>query len=704
MLPTPSLIDRIKNNKLFRTSASRNILLLVLLWVLAGLLVNPIGEFPLNDAWAYAQPVKTLCEEGLLRMSGWTAMPLIAHIGWGWLATSIFWFSFTVLRLSVALLGLGGMLIAWQTLRELTGDEEKAMLGALAIGFNGIYFNLSYTFMTDVPFFFYAMLSMYCYMRSLRDKNLRWLVFATLSAAAATLIRQVGLLLPLPFMLACVIHERFAIKAWLRGAGSMIFVYGALIAYERWMEATVGLPDLYRTNETAMWRQISAGLIPLIKDTKDNLIACMVMLGLFMFPVLLLEMPRRSRRDRIITWFLTAGGLALGVWLACEGRKMPLLSKGIFVDFALGPPTLCDVFCLERDNLYKAPPVLLWLITFLGSIGAFWLLRYLVACAWNGFRWLFRGRGEGFCAAIQVLGMGSALIILLPLGISQCPFDRYLLACVPGLLLGIAAAARPGLPLLRWQRWVAVIFIMGSAIFAVVGTHDYLAWNRARWRALDYLCKENNIPPTNIDGGFEFNGWFLFNPAYKQQEQKSWWWVHDDEFIVAFGLVEHHRVNKSFPYIRWCPPMRDFIAVIEYRDLQADNIQLASTARDGGRNVKTPDGNILRHWNGRGQPVNIARDGYVFLEPGSYRARFTFAAGKPLNKRGANNGSLHVLDFNSGKMLVESEILNTGNGPRQFINQELPFWISTNLRVGVHIMGGNIPLWLDSVQFIKADK
>lgn len=694
------MIDRFKNLKLFRLPASRIILLLALLWILAGLLVNPGGEFPLNDTWAFSKPVKTLYEEGRLEMTEWPAITLIAHIGWGWLVSSIFGFSFTILRLSVVLLGLGGVLVAWQTLRELTGNEEKAMLGALAIGFNGIYFNLSYTFMTDVPFFFCAMLSMYCYMRSLRDNNLRWLMFATLIAAVATLIRQLGLLLPVPFALAILIRERFAIKAWVRGAGSMIFICGALIAYERWMEITVGLPQVYRTYESEVWQKMSAGLIPLIKNTADTLMVCMVMLGLFMFPVLLAELPWRSRRDKIITGLLTTGGLALGVWLVCEGRKLPLLPQGIFVDFALGPPTLRDVFYLKRDNLYRAPPFLLWFITFLGSIGAAWLLRYLAASVWDGCRWLFGGRGDGFRAAVQVSGMGSALIILLPLAIKY-PFDRYLLACVPGLLLGVAAAAKTGLPLLRWQRWIASAFIMGSAIFAVAGTHDYLAWNRARWKALDYLCKEHKIPPTNIDGGFEFNGWHLFNPHYKHREQKSWWWVHDDEFTVTFGLIEHHRINKSFPYIRWCPPMRDFIAVIEYRDLYADHIKLASTARDGGRNVKTPDGNILRHWNGRDAPVNIAHGGYVWLESGNYRAWFTFAAGKPSNKSGTNNGSLHIIDFNSGKMLVKSEILNAGNGPRQFINQELPFCITTNLRVGVHVIGGNTPLWLDTVQFIK---
>ena len=147
--------------------------------------------------------------------------------------------------------------------------------------------------------------------------------------------------------------------------------------------------------------------------------------------------------------------------------------------------------------------------------------------------------------------------------------------------------------------------------------------------------------------------------------------------------------------------MRDFIAVIESRDLHADNIQLASTERDGGRNIKMPDGNILRHWKGNSAPVNIAHGGFVWLQPGNYRAQFRLAAGKMRKKSGNYNGSLQVIDFGNRKMLVEAEILNAGKGPRQFINQELPFCITTNLQVGVHVFGGNTLLWLDTVQFIK---
>ena len=48
--------------------------------------------------------------------------------------------------------------------------------------------------------------------------------------------------------------------------------------------------------------------------------------------------------------------------------------------------------------------------------------------------------------------------------------------------------------------------LLGMATLTAMLTHDYLAWNRVRWQALDQLVRAENIAPSRIDGGFEFNG------------------------------------------------------------------------------------------------------------------------------------------------------------------------------------------------------
>src|SRR5712692_3184073 len=52
-------------------------------WLLMVLLVNPAGEFPLNDDWSYSRAVQSLVEHGRLELTGFTSMPLIAQVLWG---------------------------------------------------------------------------------------------------------------------------------------------------------------------------------------------------------------------------------------------------------------------------------------------------------------------------------------------------------------------------------------------------------------------------------------------------------------------------------------------------------------------------------------------------------------------------------------------------------------------------------------------
>ena len=86
------------------------VLLIIAVWIVAALLIDPRGEFPLNDDWAYAAAVKTLLGGGGIRLSGWTTVNLIAQIFWGALFCLPFGFSFTALRISTLVLGLTGVL------------------------------------------------------------------------------------------------------------------------------------------------------------------------------------------------------------------------------------------------------------------------------------------------------------------------------------------------------------------------------------------------------------------------------------------------------------------------------------------------------------------------------------------------------------------------------------------------------------------
>jgi len=183
------------------------IVALVAMWIFMAVFVDPRGEFPINDDWAYAWSARHFAETGEIRFHEWLftsfqllSSPLLTQILWG--STFLIAageFSFTALRLSTMVMGLVGVLGTYYLLKELRRDGIFAFTGAFVISVNPIYFELSNSFMTDVPFYALFVVSLLFFARTLRRFDVFDYALATVLCCAAILIRQVGLALPLSF-------------------------------------------------------------------------------------------------------------------------------------------------------------------------------------------------------------------------------------------------------------------------------------------------------------------------------------------------------------------------------------------------------------------------------------------------------------------------------------------------------------------------
>jgi hypothetical protein len=59
------------------------VLLIIGIWLLVAFLIDPRGEFPLNDDWCYAAAVKALRGGAGLKLQGCVSTNIIAQIIWG---------------------------------------------------------------------------------------------------------------------------------------------------------------------------------------------------------------------------------------------------------------------------------------------------------------------------------------------------------------------------------------------------------------------------------------------------------------------------------------------------------------------------------------------------------------------------------------------------------------------------------------------
>ena len=80
-----------------------------------------------------------------------------------------------------------------------------------------------------------------------------------------------------------------------------------------------------------------------------------------------------------------------------------------------------------------------------------------------------------------------------------------------------------------------------------------MTWNQVRWDALHELMVHKQIKVDDIDGGFEFNGFYMYNQNYKVDSLKSWWWVKGDKYRIGFGNNPGYNIIKEYNYLNWMP-------------------------------------------------------------------------------------------------------------------------------------------------------
>lgn len=539
--------------------------LIAVLWVGAAVLVNPIGEFPLNDDWSYGRSVKEFLETGSFHIPrDWASMTLMLQLLWGALFCLPGGFSFTAVRLSTLVLGLTGVFASQAVIREIGVDRKSAWLLAATVLVNPVYFCLSNTFMTDVPFFALSAIAALYYIRFLKQERTADYVKAILWTLLCLEVRQLAVVLAGGFAIAYLYRRRFAFRSWVRAAAPAVLCMLTLSLHQ-----AIGTPRFGFTNlDSDPLRRMVATLLLSPFDLTgwllDDAAVVLIYLGLFLTPLLphvfraLLADLRSSKL--FLFAFLTITALLTGFVITTQA-VMPL-GRNYLRNVGLGPLTLSDTYALRLDRWPHAPGWFWAILTVLGIvIAALMCARWIVQ-----LRNIFRKR-EQSTATIQpeitILFVVSALAYVF-LTSAAVVYDRYLPFLQLTLGCGLLAALVPhqeasrrsgaGLTLLFCGLWL---------LFGIAGTHDYLAWNRVRWQTLNNLQIEQHISYERIDGGFEFNGFYGYVYPYQRIAGKSWWWIKDDEYRVTFGPLTGYETVQTRSFSRWLPPGTGTIYVLK---------------------------------------------------------------------------------------------------------------------------------------------
>lgn len=534
--------------------------ILTILWCALILVVNPIGDFPLNDDWSYAKDVKTFVEENRLTFDSWGAMTLVVQTLWGTLFCKIFGFSFTVLRFSNLLLSWVAILGCYHLFKESGKSSQIAFWGTLLVIFNPFYFCLSYSYMTEVPFLAFFLWASFFFIKSINSGNTRHIVLATILTVLATLIRQPGLLLPIAFLLVFFLKNKLSFKVISQGILPFIATFSALHLFVTWRRTHYGLSSNFGQVDQLIHNFISGGFFENIADHAHSFFTYW---GLFILPLIIFLIPAFWKSTTNLQKLLSVI-IALFLSYPYFGYLHTAMLGNVFYNFGMGLnplPTLTENHPITLDPNAWEKVILIGFISGIlllkwMNIRLFQIVLFLKNKTSVNVNWASVFAFAGIIGYFTFLMLGNHF------------FDRYTLTIFPFIVL-LLLPNQVKSPVGLFIKSLAGVGLILLGAFSVAATHDLLSWNRARWQTIDHSLNNMQISPHQLDGGFEFNH-YMGGGTKKHilQEEVDWWTEKDEKYILSHTPGCGYDNKAAFSYIRFIPPRIDSIYLLRNKPLK----------------------------------------------------------------------------------------------------------------------------------------
>lgn len=535
-------------------------LLAVLAAFLLSLLVIPVfADVPATDDWVYARSVEILLEESDLRIFDLSVVTLVFQVIWGayfaLILGPIVDSTFGALRFSTVVLTALSIPAVYGVCRQVGVERGKAALGAAVYAFNPLTYSLSFTFMSDPQFSALMVISTWLYVKGFdRDEvDGKSIVWGSVFASFAFLVRQQGLLIPLAVGIYLVASRRW----WFNRKGALLAlrVAGipalALTAYTLWLTTIHGVPE---QQGEFVKRIREAGF-----DDSRLLIGRLIFItiayiGLFVLPITLSTFVSLKR------WRLprTLSGLAfLAGWTGIilfgatiffdQGRVMPYIQQFLGLH-GVGPTDIVGGRPLALSARWAQPLTL----ACLGSAALFGLM---VAQRMN----LKPSPRRASVSMLAVIGLFQVAGVLPPSYHFRdwiISVDRYLLPVVP-FAICLAVWAIRDISINTVRAWGLTALM---ALFSIIATRDFIVFEDATWDLAQYAV-DAGVPLTKLDAGPSWDGYHLYEDALEQgiTQTTPWgpWWTYlfapstDSTYVVSSAPVPGYVEIERWRYSSW---------------------------------------------------------------------------------------------------------------------------------------------------------
>ena len=538
--------------------------MLLLLFGAVICLIRPWGDYPLNDDWVYSWVAKHLAETGHFSPASVgidIGASLVGQSLIGAAFVKAVGFSHTALRVLTLLLSGAGLVCVERILKIANVSAALRATAVCLLIFNPFFLHLSTTFMTEIYGYVPGLMAVVMWFRD-RERRpppaapVSWFTCLTTAALVGGTfwIRQFCVVL-FPALVGSVVlpmlmrRDREAFRrTWPRLAVACVVFLMIIVLYFCWAMRTGNFNHGFSA-PMGGFRTFSP------REWYVQSFAFWTYMALFLCPLFLLFPWRSAMTKRVV------GLMALAVALGCVAlflihrttdygdgvrfflhRRFPFLTNVIF-DTGVGPVTLTEVYMQDSLLRPRWPGAVWWIVE-----GCLFLVTPLWIGIAAGARVLREVRDkvsfEIFLFGV-LLGLGlMALVIQVFKGTA---FDRYYIGSVIGLLIAVCVVLsewhrRIASPRgLRRRQWLSLAAIVPMAFFSVAGVHDYFRWNDARWQ-LYRQAVDAGVERTDIDGGYEVNGWATQEHAEQTAisdhgRTNTGWYREPRPYRIAMGPV-----------------------------------------------------------------------------------------------------------------------------------------------------------------------
>lgn len=516
-------------------------------------MINPIGNFPLNDDWWYAHLYKQLFEQKTPNTLVWASTSLWGQLFLTKLYSFAFGCSYTALRFFTLILSASSILLFYNLcIKYFNLKWSLAFLMNLLLIFNPLFLCLSNSYMTDVPFLFFILGGIYFYFLFQEKKQWFHFILSLVFFVFAILTRQVTL----AFLIGLLIAELISLRK-ITIATSILFVLplAALFIFEIWLQQ--------KTNNN-IYTYVFFRSLPIqnkisFTDTLVNFgkrwLHFVSVSGFILFPILI---PYLLRYLKLIQWRVfnkkTLLSLFFFIPVLISLFKFPI--GNYIYNCGLGPDTLYDVYILRINTSATDSFVIFLFIKAVAALGSFAFILtsvHFLSSLSTQFKHYSIQQKQA-----TVLIFTSLLFYYAFLSLSSAIFDRYILVFTlfSGVLLKHELAQ-----VLKQKLFTGVLFFL-LVLFSVLGTKDYLNANRHKWLSISLIKEKYNVTDRQINAGYEHEGRCFADSSFWYEK---WLNLPPNEYILSRGLVKNYNKVGYSIYQRYLPFRKDTLFYLKYQ-------------------------------------------------------------------------------------------------------------------------------------------